>query len=108
MNSLVNELENEFLSKFENFEKRNSLYAEKSNNSFTNHPDFISKIESKLSLVTEKINAQTERNLKGIKVLNVIIFNILESCNSLSIYTIDNAKQDLNIIQSTLGFNKLN
>ena len=40
--------------------------------------------------------------------LQNIIFNIPESCNSQSIYTIDNAKQDLNIIQSTLGFNKLN
>ena len=40
------------------------MYTERSNNSFTNQPDFISKNVSKLTLVTEKINAETERKLR--------------------------------------------
>ena len=41
----------EFSSKFENFEKRYSICRERSNNSITKQPDFISNIDSKLSLV---------------------------------------------------------
>ena len=101
-------LKSEFSSKFDSFEKRFSLYAESSNNSVTKQPDFISNIDSKLSLVTEKINAETERKLKERKALNVIIFNIPESCNNQSIYTVEHAKDDLNKIQSILGSSKLN
>ena len=54
----------EFSSNFGSFEKIYSIYAENSNNSITKQPDFISNIDSKLSLVTEKINAETERKLK--------------------------------------------
>ena len=57
-----------FSSKFENFEKKNSIYAERYNNSIAKQPDFISNIDSKLSLVTEKINAETERKLKEKKI----------------------------------------
>ena len=58
----------EFSSSFENFEKKNSMYAEISNKLITKHPDFISNIDGKLALVTEKINAETERKLKEKKL----------------------------------------
>ena len=66
-----------------------------------------SLIDSKLTLVTEKINAESERKLKDKKALKVIIFSVPESCNSPSVYTIENAKKDLNLIQDSLGSNKL-
>ena len=37
------------------------------------------------------------------KALNVITFNVPESCNSPSVYTIENAKKDLNLFQDRQG-----
>ena len=97
----------EFCKKFDNFEKKLSMYAEASTNSFQKQPDFISNIDSKLSLVTHQINAETERKLKEKKSLNVIVFNIPENISNTSVYTVENAKNDLNKIQSSLGSNKI-
>ena len=44
------------------------MYTERSNNSITNQIDFISNNVSKLTLVTEKINAETERKLREKKL----------------------------------------
>ena len=74
---------------------------------FKKQPDFISNIDSKLSLVTHQINAETERKLKEKKALNVIVFNIPENISNISVYTVENAKNDLNKIQSSLGSNKI-
>ena len=49
-----------FSRKFENFEVGYLIYAERSKNSITKQPDFISNIDNKLSLVTEKINAERQ------------------------------------------------
>ena len=83
----------EFCKKFDNFEKKLSMYAEASTNSFQKQPDFISNIDSKLSLVTHQINAETERKLKEKKSLNVIVFNIPENISNTSVYTVENAKK---------------
>ena len=36
-----------------------------------------------------------------------IVFNVPESCNSPPVYTTENAKKDLKLIQDSLGSNKL-
>ena len=54
----------ELSSKFEIFQKTCSIYTERSNNSIIQQPDFISSIDNKLSLVTEKVKAETERKLR--------------------------------------------
>ena len=35
------------------------------------------------------------------------MFHVPENCNSPSVYTIENNKEDLNLIQDSLGSNKL-
>ena len=45
-----------------------SVDAEWSNNSITKQSDIVSNIDSKLKLVTEKINAENERILKQEKL----------------------------------------
>ena len=107
LNESFMKFKTEFCKKFDNFEKKLSMYAEASTNSFQKQPDFISNIDSKLSLVTHQINAETERKLKEKKSLNVIVFNIPENISNTSVYTVENAKNDLNKIQSSLGSNKI-
>ena len=51
--------------------------VERSNNSITKQPDIVNNIDSILTLVTEKINAVTERKLNE-KKLNIIIFMFLK------------------------------
>ena len=43
---------------------KKSVNAERSNNSITKQSDIVSNIDSKLTLVTEKINAESEKKLK--------------------------------------------
>ena len=43
---------------------KKSVNAETSNNSITKQSDIVSNIDSKLTLVTEKINAESEKKLK--------------------------------------------
>lgn len=109
--SLLNEsfikFKTEFCQKFDNFEKKLSMYAEASTNSFQKPTDFISNIDSKLSLVTHQIHAETERKLKEKKALNVIVFNIPENSSNASVYKVEDAKNDLNKIQKALGSNKI-
>ena len=45
--------------------------------------------------------------MKEKKALNVIVFNIPENVSNTSVYTVENAKNDLNMIQSSLGSNKI-
>ena len=97
------EFKREFSSKFDSFEKRFSLYAESSN--ITKQPDYISNIDSKLSLVTEKINAETERKLKDRKALNVVVFNIPEATNAST--SLESCKKDLQVLQEVLGESKI-
>ena len=99
------EFKREFSSKFDSFEKRFSLYAESSNNSVTKEPDLITNIDSKLSLVTEKINAETERKLKDRKALNVVVFNIPEATNAST--SLESCKKDLKVLQEVLGENQI-
>ena len=83
-----------------------SVDPERSNNSITIQPNIVNNINSKLTLVTEKINAESERKLIK-KALNVIIFNVPENCNSPSVYTIENSKKRPQLNSNSLSSNKL-
>ena len=55
------ELKKKFTSKFDNFDKKYSVNAERSKNSIIKQPNIFSNIDIKLTLVTEKINAGSEK-----------------------------------------------
>ena len=74
------ELKTEFSSKFERFKSKFSTYADAME---TIKPkDFFTKIDTKLSRVAGKIEAENEQKIKENKALNVIVFNIPEWRNS--------------------------
>ena len=93
----------EFSTKFDKFQTKFLTYADTVR---LNKPaEFFTDISTKLSLVTKKIEAQSDEKLKEKKALNVIVFNIPESENPSS--SLENSKKDLNTIQEILGVHKI-
>ena len=93
----------EFSTKCEEFQTKFLTYADAVR---LNRPaEFFTDISTKLNLVSEKIEAQSEEKLKQKKALNVIVFNIPESESPNS--SLENSKRDLKTIQEVLGENKI-
>ena len=98
------DFQTEFVKRFDNFEAKFISYA----NTVKNKPaEVLTDISSKLDVVKEKIEADTEQKQIEMKALNIIVFNIPEDKSDPLQNQFDSCKNDFKILQEVLGENKI-
>ena len=81
------------LTSLKNLKKRFTIYADVTNKSITTN------INNRLSVVTEKIISEHKQKLRK-KALNLKNFNVPESTNTTSFFSVENSKKDLMKIEN--------
>ena len=86
----------EFVKSFDSFEAKFILYV----NTVKNKPvEVLTDISSKLDVVKEKIEADTEQKQIEMKALNIIVFNIPEDKSDQLQNQFDSCKKDFKVLQ---------
>jgi len=94
----------EFVNRFNSFEAKFTTYADVVKNGPV---EVLTEIGSKLDVVKEKMEADTEQKQIEKKALNIIVFNIPENKSVPLQSQFDSCKKDFKVLQDVLGENKI-
>ena len=94
----------EFVNRFNSFEAKFTTYADVVKNGPV---EVLTEIGSKLDVVKEKMEADTEQKQIEKKALNIIVFNIPENKSVPLQSQFDSCKKDFKVLQDVLGENRI-
>ena len=94
----------EFVNRFNSFEAKFTTYADVVKNGPV---EVLTDIGSKLDVVKEKMEADTEQKQIEKKALNIIVFNIPENKSVPLQSQFDSCKKDFKVLQDVLGENRI-